>query len=70
MRPYHAGQICLPGGIPLSLNSSAPRFTGAGAWRSDMMQGYTSAGTGSSVVPARFNCPPEITLHRLTAAAN
>jgi hypothetical protein len=61
----HAGQICLPGSIPLSYNSSAPRFTGAGAWNFDLMQGYTSAGTGSSVVPARFNCPPEITLHHL-----
>jgi predicted MPP superfamily phosphohydrolase len=61
----HAGQICLPGGLPLTFNSSAPRFTGAGAWSYDLMQGYTSAGTGSSVVPARFNCPPEITLHRL-----
>jgi predicted MPP superfamily phosphohydrolase len=63
----HGGQICLPGSIPLSLNSSAPRFTGAGPWRYDLMQGYTSVGTGSSVVPARFNCPPEITLHWLSA---
>ena len=63
----HGGQICLPGSIPLTYNSSAPRFTGAGAWRFDMMQGYTSVGTGSSVVPARFNCPPEVTLHTLTA---
>lgn len=61
----HGGQICLPGSISLSYNSSAPRFTGVGAWMFDMMQGYTSAGTGSSVVPARFNCPPEITLHHL-----
>jgi len=61
----HGGQICLPGGIALTFNSSAPRFTGVGAWSYDLMQGYTSAGTGSSVVPARFNCPPEITLHRL-----
>jgi uncharacterized protein len=61
----HGGQICLPGAIPLTLNSSAPRFTGAGAWSYDMMQGYTSVGTGSSVVTARFNCPPEITLHQL-----
>jgi predicted MPP superfamily phosphohydrolase len=29
------------------------------------MHGYTSVGAGSSVVPVRFNCPPEITLHRL-----
>jgi predicted MPP superfamily phosphohydrolase len=65
----HAGQICLPGGFALTLNSSAPRFTGAGAWSYDLMQGYTSAGTGSSVVPARFNCPPEITLHHLCAGS-
>jgi predicted MPP superfamily phosphohydrolase len=62
----HGGQICLPGAIALTYNSSAPRFTGAGSWRYELMQGYTSVGTGSSVVPARFNCPPEITLHRLT----
>jgi predicted MPP superfamily phosphohydrolase len=66
----HGGQICLPGSIALTYNSSAPRFTGAGAWRFDLMQGYTSVGTGSSVVPARFNCPPEITLHRLSALAS
>jgi len=62
----HAGQICLPGSFALTYNSSAPRFTGAGGWSYDLMQGYTSAGTGSSVFPARFNCPPEITLHRLS----
>ena len=61
----HGGQICLPGGYALTFNSSAPRFTGAGPWYFDLMQGYTSSGTGSSVVPARFNCPPEITLHVL-----
>lgn len=62
----HGGQICLPGSIPLTYNSSAPRFTGAGPWNFDLMQGYTSVGTGSSVAPARFNCPPEITLHQLS----
>lgn len=64
----HGGQICLPGNIPLYYNSSAPSFTSRGPWRYDLMQGYTSVGTGSSVVPARFNCPPEITLHHLQAA--
>jgi predicted MPP superfamily phosphohydrolase len=62
----HAGQIRLPGAIALTYNSAAPRYTGDGSWSFDLMQGYTSAGTGSSVVPARFNCPPEITLHRLS----
>jgi len=62
----HGGQICLPGAFPLTYNSSAPRYTGAGSWSYDLMQGYTSVGTGSSVVPARFNCQPEITLHHLS----
>ena len=38
---------------------------GKGAWKHHDMQGYTSVGAGSSVVPVRFNCPPEITLHTL-----
>ncbi len=61
----HGGQICLPGGVPITLDSVLPRRMGAGVWAYHMMQGYTSVGAGSSVVPARFNCPPEITLHRL-----
>ncbi len=63
----HGGQICLPGGIPITLDSVLPRRMGAGAWRYHDMVGYTSVGAGSSVVPVRFNCPPEITLHRLEA---
>jgi predicted MPP superfamily phosphohydrolase len=62
----HGGQIRLPGTPALTYNSAAPRYTGEGDWTFDLMQGYTSAGTGSSIFPARFNCPPEITLHRLT----
>ena len=61
----HGGQICLPGRIPITLDSVLPRSMGAGAWRYHDMIGYTSVGAGSSVVPVRFNCPPEITLHRL-----
>ncbi len=61
----HGGQICLPGGVPITLDSVLPRRMGAGAWRHHAMQGYTSVGVGTSVLPVRFNCPPEITLHRL-----
>ena len=61
----HGGQICLPGRIPITLDSVLPRSMGSGAWRYHDMIGYTSVGAGSSVVPVRFNCPPEITLHRL-----
>jgi uncharacterized protein len=64
----HGGQICLPGGIPITLDSNLPRRFGAGAWTYHTMTGYTSVGTGSSIVPVRFNCPPEITLHHLNCA--
>lgn len=63
----HGGQICLPGGIPLMTNAKCPRNFCRGAWRYHDMQGYTSTGSGSSVVGVRFNCPPEITLHHLRA---
>jgi len=61
----HGGQICLPGSIPITLDSVLPRYMGAGAWRYRHMQGYTSVGAGTSIVPVRLNCPPEITLHEL-----
>ncbi|MFA9476392.1 MAG: metallophosphoesterase, partial [Filomicrobium sp.] len=54
----HGGQICLPGGIPITLDSVLPRRLGAGPWKHHTMDGYTSVGAGSSVVPVRFNCPP------------
>jgi uncharacterized protein len=64
----HGGQICLPGGTPITLSAKLPRSLGSGAWTFGKMSGYTSAGVGTSLLPVRFNCPPEITLHRLTCA--
>jgi predicted MPP superfamily phosphohydrolase len=64
----HGGQICLPGSIPLTLSAVLPRRFGAGAWHYHNMAGYTSTGVGSSIVPIRLNCFPEITLHRLWRA--
>jgi uncharacterized protein len=61
----HGGQICLPGGIPITLDSALPRSLGSGPWKYHDMIGYTSVGAGTSILPARFNCPPEITLHHL-----
>jgi predicted MPP superfamily phosphohydrolase len=61
----HGGQICLPGGVPITLDSKCPRYMGKGAWRYRGMQGYTSAGAGSCIVPVRLNCPPEVTVHTL-----
>lgn len=65
----HGGQICLPGRVAITLDSALPRRLGAGAWRYHGMNGYTSVGAGCSVLPVRFNCPPEITLHHLRSAA-
>jgi uncharacterized protein len=64
----HGGQICLPGGIPITLDSVLPRHMGSGSWTHRNMIGYTSVGAGSSIVPVRFNCPPEITLHHLQSS--
>jgi predicted MPP superfamily phosphohydrolase len=64
----HGGQICLPGSIPIKLEAVLPRRMGAGAWLYQNMTGYTSVGAGSSVLPVRLNCPPEITLHCLRCA--
>ena len=61
----HGGQICLPGGYPLTLDANCPRYMGSGSWRYHTMQGYTSVGSGTSIVDVRLNCPPEVTLHRL-----
>jgi predicted MPP superfamily phosphohydrolase len=65
----HAGQICLPGGIPVIVNAGCPRRFCAGFWRYRGLQGYTSRATGSSGLPVRFFCPPEITIHELTRDA-
>jgi predicted MPP superfamily phosphohydrolase len=64
----HGGQLCLPGGFPIKLEARLPRSMGAGAWRHGDMAGYTSVGAGTSLLPVRLNCPPEITLHTLRRA--
>jgi len=64
----HGGQICLPGGIPLLRNARCPRRFYAGPWTYQQLLGYTSVGSGASVVDVRLNCRPEITLHHLRRA--
>lgn len=61
----HGGQICLPLIGPLLVNASCPRKYTRGVWQYKSVKGYTSAGVGSSCVPVRFNCPPEIGLIEL-----
>lgn len=63
----HGGQLCLPGGrwlhVPLK---GQPAERVRGVWQAAGAQGYTSVGSGSCGVPARLNCPGEITLHHLS----
>lgn len=62
----HGGQICLPGQIPILNSSKFHREFISGGWSYEgRMMGYTSRGTGNSLLPVRFNCPPEITIHQL-----
>jgi predicted MPP superfamily phosphohydrolase len=62
----HGGQIALPGGRVLYANARCPDRITSGSWQYGSLQGYTSVGAGSSVVDVRFNCRPEVTLHRLS----
>ena len=61
----HGGQIRLPGGFPLTINADCPRKYGSGRWAFASMVGYTSKGTGSSLLDVRFNCTPEVALHHI-----
>ncbi len=62
----HGGQICLPGGIAIVRNGRCPNSMLKGPWGFENLRGYTSPGTGSCGVAARFFCPPEITVHTLS----
>ena len=64
----HAGQLCLPLLGPLLINAQCQRAFCSGSWQYKNMAGYTSSGAGSSMVPVRFCCPPEITLIELRRA--
>ena len=64
----HGGQICLPGGRPILRMPSIPRPVFKGPWSLHSLRGYTSNGVGACHLPVRFNCPPEIVLHRFLSA--
>jgi uncharacterized protein len=61
----HAGQMCVPGIGALLMNARCPRTYTQGQWQHGAMLGYTSAGLGCSLLPVRYNCPPEITMIEL-----
>ncbi len=61
----HGGQIDIKPFGPVITNAFAPRRFARGFWRYRGMRGYTSTGVGTSAVPVRFNCPPELVLFTL-----
>jgi predicted MPP superfamily phosphohydrolase len=65
----HGGQICLPNGFALATCATVPRSMVRGTWQYGDMKGYTSRGCGTSGLPFRFFCPPEITLITLRGDA-
>ncbi|MBN1481833.1 metallophosphoesterase [candidate division KSB1 bacterium] len=66
----HGGQIRLKKIGPIITNVKAPRRFVKGFWTYRGMTGYTSAGVGTSAVPVRYNCPPEIVLFTLKKGKN
>ena len=61
----HGGQLCLPGGRPIVTKAKCERRYAVGAWSYKGMKGYTSRGLGTSGLPIRLYCPPQITIHTL-----
>ena len=66
----HGGQICLPGEIAVIANAHVPRKMVKGRWKYRSMVGYTSCGAGTSIVPVRFFCQPEVVLLTLINDSN
>jgi predicted MPP superfamily phosphohydrolase len=64
----HGGQIRLPFLPPIVPWGAGPRFVAG--WYPDTRMGpaYVSRGVGTSGIPLRVNCPPELPFLRLTRA--
>jgi len=65
---HSRGPALLARRVAIKLEAVLPRSMGAGAWRHGDLIGYTSVSAGTSLLPVRLNCPPEITLHTLQLA--
>ncbi len=62
----HGGQVCLPTGAPIRLPAYGQKYP-RGRYQVGEMILYTNRGVGSSGIPVRFNCRPEISLFTLRA---
>jgi predicted MPP superfamily phosphohydrolase len=65
----HGGQVRIPLLPPLYLPPMAKKYI-LGTYQVGPLTLYTNAGLGTVGVPARLNCPPEITLLTLRSSAN
>ncbi len=58
----HGGQVCLPGGIPFIRPDNRVRWEEvAGAYEEQGRPVYVTRGLGSSILPFRLFCRPELT---------
>jgi predicted MPP superfamily phosphohydrolase len=64
----HGGQICLPFYGGLHFPSWGKKYT-SGVYHIDNLTLYTNRGIGMVMLPIRFACRPEVTLHRLLPAS-
>lgn len=64
----HGGQVCLPLIGPVITKANCSRAYARGVWTYKTLQGYTNPGVGTSGIPVRFFCPPEIGLVELCCA--
>jgi predicted MPP superfamily phosphohydrolase len=62
----HGGQVRIPGVGPLILPRFGRKYSMGLARVGDRTQVYTNRGIGVLEPRVRFNCPPEVTLIRLT----
>jgi len=65
----HAGQVCLPRGIPLVKHLRTGRAYYRGCWRHHGMMGVTNSGAGTSGIPVRFNSRGEVLVLHLRREA-
>lgn len=63
----HGGQIRLGSGLVPFVPPGSGRFV-SGWYQLPMGPAYVSRGTGTSIVPARFACRPELPIYRLQRA--
>lgn len=63
----HGGQVCLPGGYPISASHGCSRRMMRGGFYSEKGHApmYVTRGIGTSFLPIRLFCPPEIVCFRL-----